>query len=100
MSYISTIEKKSPSEGRQTGTLPRWAQIVGNTIEVERPKLSNKECQVLLFIADGYTTGDIAEILGLSKMTIDTHRRSIMRKLCVSNMMEAVAYGFRNQLIA
>jgi DNA-binding NarL/FixJ family response regulator len=44
-------------------------------------RLSNREREVLVAIAGGSTSKEIAQRLGLSTRTIETHREGIMRKL-------------------
>ena len=43
---------------------------------------------MLKLISKGFTSRQIAEKLGISKLTIDTHRKNIQRKLEVSNTVE------------
>jgi two-component system, NarL family, nitrate/nitrite response regulator NarL len=45
--------------------------------------LSPREIQVLTLIADGYTNKQIADQLGISVRTVETHRERLMRKLDV-----------------
>lgn len=51
-------------------------------------RLTRREKQVLKFISKGYTSRQIADQLGISKLTVDTHRKNIQRKLEVSNTVE------------
>ncbi|GAB4260245.1 MAG: hypothetical protein Kow0027_27720 [Saprospiraceae bacterium] len=51
-------------------------------------RLTRRERQVLKLISKGFTSRQIAEKLGISKLTIDTHRKNIQRKLEVSNTVE------------
>ncbi len=46
-----------------------------------RRPLSRRELEVLRLIADGYSNKLIAEQLGISVRTVETHRERIMRKL-------------------
>jgi len=48
-----------------------------------RGSLSRRELQVLKLIADGNTNKQIAEQLGISVRTVETHRERLMRKLAV-----------------
>lgn len=48
-----------------------------------RGSLSRRELQVLTLIADGHTNKQIAEQLGISVRTVETHRERLMRKLAV-----------------
>lgn len=45
--------------------------------------LSRRELQVLTLIAEGYTNKQVADQLGISVRTVETHRERLMRKLDV-----------------
>ena len=66
---------------------------------IHRNKLSSRETETLNFVSQGMTTNDIAMQLNLSPETIETHRKNILRKLRVNNIVHAVAFGLRNKLI-
>jgi len=66
----------------------------------EPDPLTDRERQVLLMIAAGSTTRDIAQSLGLSSKTIESHRSRIMRKLHVHRAAELIRYAIRHELIA
>lgn len=55
--------------------------------------LTKRQFQVLVYTADGFSTRETAEELKLSPETIKAHRRSILSKLGVRNMTQAVAYA-------
>lgn len=61
--------------------------------------LTPRERQVLKLIAEGNTNQEVAEILFLSKKTVENHRTSIMRKLGVHDVTELVKYALRTGLI-
>jgi two-component system NarL family response regulator len=48
-----------------------------------RGSLSRRELQVLTLIADGNTNKEVADELGISVRTVETHRERLMRKLNV-----------------
>src|SRR5699024_4749743 len=50
--------------------------------------LTKRERQILAMIAEGMGNKDIAEQLGKSVRTIETHRFNIMKKLKVNNVVE------------
>ena len=52
--------------------------------------LSPRERQVLLLVADGVTTKNIAFELGLSVRTVELHRERAVRRLGVRTMVEAI----------
>ena len=64
-----------------------------------RAKLSVRELETLNFVSYGLTSPEIAEQLNLSRETIETHRKNIIRKLKASNIVEAVAYSIRHKII-
>ncbi|WP_425391254.1 response regulator transcription factor [Ekhidna sp.] len=51
--------------------------------------LSEREIQVLFLIGKGYSSRQIGEIINISKHTVDTHRRNILKKLETNNSIEA-----------
>ena len=53
--------------------------------------LSQRECEVLIELAQGATTSEIATNLVISKNTVKTHIGRILKKLDVANRAEAVA---------
>lgn len=54
----------------------------------EVSKLTKKETEILEFILNGFTNLEIADKLGKSKRTIETHRFNLMKKLDVKNLVE------------
>ena len=62
--------------------------------------LSERENQIIVFIAEGKTNAQIAETLFLSNHTINTHRKNIMQKLGVNNTASLVVYAVKNGLIS
>ncbi len=55
--------------------------------------LSEREIEVLKYLAQGYSTEKIAEKLFLSKNTIQTYRKRLMIKLQAKNVAEAIMKG-------
>ncbi len=53
--------------------------------------LSQREIEILHLVAAGNQSKDVAEILFLSKRTIDSHLGRVYNKLQVSNRMQAVS---------
>lgn len=71
-----------------------------NLRPLDRPaRLSDREKEVLLYLAEGETKRAIAEHLFLSVHTVDSHVRSIYRKLHVNSGPAAVMKAFRYRLI-
>lgn len=61
--------------------------------------LSEREVEVLMLIARGFTNTEIAEQLYLSVRTVETHRSHIQQKLRLSSRSELVGYAFERGLI-
>jgi DNA-binding NarL/FixJ family response regulator len=62
--------------------------------------LGAREREVLQLLAEGLTSGEIAERLHLSTRTVDTHRRNIMRKLGLHSVAELTKFAVREGLTA
>ena len=62
--------------------------------------LTNREKEVLKYVADGNTNQEIADALVLSVATVQTHRANIMQKLGLHNSAELVKYALRQGLIS
>jgi len=53
--------------------------------------LSERESEIMVWIAKGKTNGEIGSILNVSEFTVKNHLQRIFKKLCVSNRAQAVA---------
>jgi DNA-binding NarL/FixJ family response regulator len=62
--------------------------------------LTPRERELLQLIAELKATKDIAELLGLSPHTIDTHRSNLMQKLNIHSIPEAILYAVRRGVIS
>jgi LuxR family quorum sensing-dependent transcriptional regulator len=65
-----------------------------------KPRLSEREREVLSWIAAGKSSWEIGEILGIAKRTVDEHAGLAIRKLGAANRTQAVAIAFRDRLIS
>lgn len=61
--------------------------------------LSRREVQIATLLAEGKTSADIAAELFISPGTVDVHRRNIMRKLKLHNVVDLTKYAIRNGLV-
>ena len=69
---------------------------------VVRPKplvLTARERQVLQLLAEGRANKEVANALGITTKTAETHRARIMAKLEVHSMSDLVRYAIRNHII-
>lgn len=68
--------------------------------ETQSVTLSKREREVLRWVARGKSNSVIADILGVSINTVDTHLRRIYQKLDVSDRVSAALAGLNKGLIA
>ena len=66
---------------------------------ISRPELSQRETQVLQYLARGKSNKEIGRILFISEGTVKLHVKSILRKLPAVGRAEAVAIAARRGLI-
>ncbi|WP_406631600.1 response regulator transcription factor [Amycolatopsis sp. WGS_07] len=74
---------------------PAAASRDSTLLEAGRPRLSERELQVLWGMAHGKRNTQIAADLALSEDGVKTHCKRIFRKMGVHDRAEAVAVGFR-----
>ncbi|MFC5868997.1 response regulator [Aquincola agrisoli] len=58
-----------------------------------KPLLSPRESEILACLAKGQSSKQIAEALGLSVRTVETHRQNIKRKLVIDGQAELIKYA-------
>ena len=75
------------------------AQGEGAAAGASEVALTNREKQVLILIALGYSTKKAAAQLGISYKTADSHRTKIMDKLGVHETASLVRYAIRQRLV-
>ena len=64
-------------------------------INIKNP-LSSKETEVLSLLAEGLSYKMVADRLGVSYTTINTHTKRIYEKLHIQSLGEAIAYYYKN----
>ena len=81
---------------------PSIAQhIVGTYLDgsSESELLSLRQREILQLLAEGKSMADIADILHLSKKTIESHRAQVMKRLGIQDMAGLIRYAWRKGLI-
>lgn len=66
----------------------------------KKPEPTKREQDIIRCIANGCSSREIAELLGLSFETIQTHRKRIFKKLNVHSSAEMVALSLRNHWLS
>jgi DNA-binding NarL/FixJ family response regulator len=68
-------------------------------LSTEATVLTTRESEILTLLAGGKSTQQIADALHLSPHTVQTHRKSIIRKLNIKSPTEFVVYAMDFGLI-
>jgi len=100
---LKAICAETPRNGRAAHSLPS-AEIRGS-LEVREhpapiPKLTPREYEVLLGVAQGYTSKQIAAKLDRSVKTIVKHRSNMMRKLSLHDASAVTRFAIANKLLS
>jgi DNA-binding NarL/FixJ family response regulator len=62
-------------------------------------RLTAREREIVQLIAEGRSSKEVADALGISVKTAETHRANLMRKLELHSVSELVHYAIRNQIV-
>ena len=65
----------------------------------DAPQLTQRELEVLVWVARGKSSTDIGTLLGLSEATVDYHMQKVMRKLDVATRVQAAIKALRLKMI-
>jgi DNA-binding NarL/FixJ family response regulator len=88
--YFSPIIARMASlEAARTGLTGRAAPV----------ELTPRQREVLILIAEGYSTKDIARTLGISGKTVETHRAQLMERLGIHDVAGLVRYAIRTGIV-
>jgi DNA-binding CsgD family transcriptional regulator len=63
------------------------------------PKLTKREKEVLILIAEGFTNAQISEKLFISIDTVDSHRKNLHTKLEVKNTAMLIRFATENDFL-
>lgn len=69
------------------GSIPAHPSLAGNTRAV---KLTKREIEVLTHVIEGKSSKEVADLLYVSKRTVDFHLANIYHKLDVTNRVQAL----------
>ncbi len=66
---------------------------------IEDQLLTDREIEIIKLFSDGLLYKQIADKLGISIKTVESHKANIMRKLELKSTVELVKYAIKNKLI-
>ena len=81
-SGVSDVLMRLPEPGRHVGPL------------------TSREASVLILVAEGKSSKDVAETLSISARTVETHRKNIKKKLGISTTAGLTRYAIESGLIS
>ena len=76
-----------------------FAGYLKGDARTEDQSLTVREREMVQLVAEGNTSKDIAQVLGISVKTVETHRAAVMRKLKLNSVADLVRYAIRNGII-
>jgi DNA-binding NarL/FixJ family response regulator len=85
----------SPDIQRALRDVVRGGAAAASLLDV----LTEREREVMVLVAEGLATKEIAARLGISARTVDTHRANLMRKLNVRSVALLTQMAFREGLV-
>ena len=74
-------------------------QVGRHEVHPAKTQLTNRETQVLVLVANGYSRQEIALTLEISPNTAARHISNIYNKLHISTVAEATTYAIANGLV-
>ncbi len=76
---------------------PSYLDVASKNIFIEsKEELTVREKQVLKLLIEGKLSKEISSILKISKQTVDTHRKNMLRKKKLGNTGELIGKAIRN----
>jgi DNA-binding NarL/FixJ family response regulator len=79
--------------------LPRLLQVRGGQGAALAVSLTPREKEILVWIRDGKSTGEISAVLEISQDTVKYHVKNIFQKLNAISRSQAIAIAIENKLI-
>ena len=61
--------------------------------------LSPRQREILQLLAEGHSNKEIAQVLGLSVKTVETHRKELMDRLDLHDVASLVRYAIRMGIV-
>jgi DNA-binding NarL/FixJ family response regulator len=98
---VEALSRREPFFSPRVAGLVLRALVQART-DVSRPyvdPLTRREREVAQLLVEGLGSRAVANRLGITPKTVDTHRAAIMRKLGMASMADLVRYAIRHRLV-
>ena len=99
MAIHAVNQGKSFLDSNVTSTILADYQDGKTGMETDYKQLSDREREILVMLASGYSNRQIAELLNISPKTVDFHRARIMKKLGIKGRVALAQYALRHGLV-
>lgn len=101
---VATLNNERFLCGKITSVLTSEPEVAESkalmrTYSCEGFGVTEREIEIIKYIAEGLSNKQIADKLNLSTHTVNTHRKNIMNKLDVNNTAGIVMFAVKNQLL-
>lgn len=91
MGVMNIAPDQTPAEKvKRTVLNTKTGETFTSALIPTEKQLTNREKEILLLIRQGFLSKEIAEKLNLSLYTVNNHRKNILAKLDVDNVIEAI----------
>lgn len=91
---VQLVEKINPEDNSSE---PVYKKVY--YLKEEEQLLSKREKEILLWMAEGLTSAEIADKLFISEHTVINHRKNMLLKYGVNNVAALIAFVLRNNII-
>jgi DNA-binding CsgD family transcriptional regulator len=81
-------------ENTKTGEQTELSEIVRRKQQLQAPELSDREIELLYYLAENISQSEIAERMSISVHTLKNHRKNLYKKLHASDKQEAIKNAF------
>jgi two-component system response regulator NreC len=78
---------------RSTTSADLQALATSTSVYAAVPGLTTRENEIVKILAEGHTVREVAEELGLSVKTVESHKLNVMRKLGIHNRAALIRYA-------
>jgi DNA-binding NarL/FixJ family response regulator len=96
---IRTVMDGTEYYGRDISAIIYELYVAKKKTTVVTPEFTNREREIILLSGDGLLCKEIADRLGISVNTVNTHKKSIFQKLGINNTVEMVQYALKYGII-
>ena len=96
-----TFMRDGPDDLVLKSNIGRLRPAITSAIEARKPltRLSPRQVEVLMLVANGRSTREIADRFGLSVKTVESHRGAMMKRLGLHDIAALVRYAIRMSLV-